>query len=96
MSIKEDKKIYKNNQLMKVAINLANLNKGLTGTNPSVGCVIEKNDIILSYGVTSYNGRPHAEHIAINKLKSHDKKLPISYNFYLFIFNFLIFSSFCR
>ena len=74
MSIKEDKKVYTNNQIMKIAINLAKINKGLTGTNPSVGCIIAKNGTILSYGLTALKGRPHAEHIAINKLKSKDLK----------------------
>ena len=74
MSIKEDKKIYTNNQIMRIAINLAKINQGLTGPNPSVGCVITKNNQIISYGITSYNGRPHAEQIAINKLKKKDLK----------------------
>jgi len=51
---------------MKLAINLAKARKGLTGENPSVGCVIVKNDKILSIGQTGYNGRPHAETNAIN------------------------------
>ena len=50
---------------MKLAINLARSRKGLTGDNPSVGCVIVKNDTIISIGQTGYNGRPHAEHSAI-------------------------------
>ena len=52
---------------MKIAINLANSQKGLTGTNPSVGCVIVKNDEIISFAATEINGRPHAETIALNK-----------------------------
>jgi len=44
---------------------LANSRQGLTGSNPSVGCVIVKNDKIISIGQTSYNGRPHAEFNAI-------------------------------
>ncbi len=50
---------------MKLAINLARSRKGLTGDNPSVGCIIVKNDTIISIGQTGYNGRPHAEHSAI-------------------------------
>ena len=50
---------------MKLAINLARSRKGLTGDNPSVGCLIVKNDKIISIGLTGYNGRPHAEHSAI-------------------------------
>ena len=50
---------------MKLAINLARSRRGLTGDNPSVGCLIVKNDKIISIGQTGYNGRPHAEHSAI-------------------------------
>ena len=46
---------------MEIALDLARSREGLTGTNPSVGCVIVKNDNIISIGQTSYNGRPHAE-----------------------------------
>ena len=51
---------------MHLALNLASARKGLTGENPSVGCVIVKNDKIISIGQTSFNGRPHAETNAIN------------------------------
>ena len=51
---------------MRVAINLAKARKGLTGENPSVGCVLVKNDRIISIGQTGYGGRPHAETNAIN------------------------------
>ena len=51
---------------MKLAINLARARKGLTGENPSVGCLIVKNDRIISIGQTGFNGRPHAERNAIN------------------------------
>ena len=46
--------------------------KGATGKNPPVGCVIVKNDILLSCGRTGVSGRPHAEEEAINKVV--DKK----------------------
>ena len=52
---------------MELALDLAKARKGLTGTNPSVGCVIVKNDKIISIGQTSFNGRPHAE---LNAIKS--------------------------
>ena len=42
--------------------------KGATGKNPPVGCVIVKNDILLSYGSTGLSGRPHAEEVAINNV----------------------------
>jgi diaminohydroxyphosphoribosylaminopyrimidine deaminase / 5-amino-6-(5-phosphoribosylamino)uracil reductase len=65
MSTKKDKFSKKDNQYMQLALNLARARHGLTGVNPSVGCVIVKNDEIISIGQTSYNGRPHAEFNAI-------------------------------
>ena len=50
---------------MRLALNLAKTRHGLTGENPSVGCVIVKNDEIISIGQTGFNGRPHAEFNAI-------------------------------
>ncbi len=50
-----------------LAFNLAEKNLGKTNTNPSVGCVIVKNNSVISSGTTSYNGRPHAEFNALNK-----------------------------
>ena len=51
---------------MEIALNLARARDGLTGINPSVGCVIVKNDEIISIGQTGYDGRPHAEFNAIS------------------------------
>ena len=50
---------------MGLALNLASARHGLTGENPAVGCVIVKNDEIISIGQTGYDGRPHAEYNAI-------------------------------
>ena len=50
---------------MKLALNLARARHGHTGINPSVGCVIVKNDEVISIGQTNYEGRPHAEYNAI-------------------------------
>ena len=44
---------------------MAKVRTGLTGENPSVGC-LTKNDEIISIGQTGFNGRPHAETNAIN------------------------------
>ena len=66
MSTKKDKFSFKDKKFMKIAINLAKARKGLTGENPSVGCLIVKNDKIISIGQTGFNGRPHAESNAIN------------------------------
>tara|TARA_B100001175_G_C19200648_1_gene491168 strand:- start:167 stop:508 length:342 start_codon:yes stop_codon:yes gene_type:complete len=50
---------------MKQAFELAQINLGSTGVNPSVGCVVEKNGTVISSGYTSLNGRPHAEYNAL-------------------------------
>ncbi|MDC3030462.1 bifunctional diaminohydroxyphosphoribosylaminopyrimidine deaminase/5-amino-6-(5-phosphoribosylamino)uracil reductase RibD [Candidatus Pelagibacter sp.] len=65
MSSKKDKFTFKDKKYMKLALDLARARKGLTGDNPSVGCLIVKNDKIVSIGQTGHNGRPHAEHSAI-------------------------------
>jgi len=65
MFTRKDKFLKKDKKYMSLALNLANARHGLTGVNPSVGCVIVKNDEIISIGQTGYNGRPHAEHSAI-------------------------------
>ena len=49
------------------AHDLAFKNFGKTFPNPSVGCIITKNNKIISKGVTSRTGRPHAEEIALKK-----------------------------
>ena len=66
MSTKKDKFSLKDKEFMKLAIYLASARKGLTGDNPSVGCLIVKNDKIISIGQTGFDGRPHAEFNAIN------------------------------
>ena len=55
--------------------NLSIKNLGLTGVNPSVACLIVdyKNNsrgVVLSYGVTSKSGRPHAEINALDKISN--------------------------
>ena len=51
----------------KLAFNLAEKNLGKTNNNPSVGCVIVKNNSVISSAVTSFKGRPHAEFNALNR-----------------------------
>ena len=51
---------------MELALSLAKARHGHTGVNPSVGCVIVKDDEIISIGQTNYKGTPHAEYNAIN------------------------------
>ena len=50
---------------MELALDLAKSREGHTGSNPSVGCIIVKEDKIISIGQTSFDGRPHAEYNAI-------------------------------
>jgi len=69
MSLKKDSFNSLDRKYMKLAINLADNQKPLTGINPSVGCVIVKNKKIISYGTTNINGRPHAETITLRKNK---------------------------
>ena len=52
-----------------LAFNLAEIHLGKTNTNPSVGCVVVKDDSVISSGVTSISGRPHAEFNALNNKK---------------------------
>jgi diaminohydroxyphosphoribosylaminopyrimidine deaminase / 5-amino-6-(5-phosphoribosylamino)uracil reductase len=65
MSTKKDKFSSKDIKYMKLALSIARVRRGLTGENPSVGCVIVKNDEIISIGQTGLNGRPHSEFNAI-------------------------------
>ena len=63
---KNNNKVY----YMDLALQQANKNLGNTKNNPSVGCVLVKNDSIISTGSTSMNGRPHAESNALNLNKN--------------------------
>jgi len=65
MSTRKDKFSIKDKTYMKLALSLASSRHGHTGVNPSVGCVIVKNDEIISIGQTGYGGTPHAEYNAI-------------------------------
>jgi diaminohydroxyphosphoribosylaminopyrimidine deaminase/5-amino-6-(5-phosphoribosylamino)uracil reductase len=56
-------------QYMQIAFNLAKRHNGLTGSNPSVGCVIVKDQKLISFGITDIMGRPHAEQVALSKNK---------------------------
>ena len=64
---------------MHLALMHAKKSLGNTQENPSVGCVIVKNNSVISAGCTSLNGRPHAEENAISLLKKSIK------NSYLYV-----------
>ena len=68
MSTNRSKK-NRNNFFMSLALKQAMINLGNTSENPSVGCVITKNNSIISLGHTSLNGRPHAEYNALMSSK---------------------------
>jgi len=51
---------------MRRAIALARTNLGRTGDNPSVGCVIVRDDIVVGEAATAPGGRPHAEEQALD------------------------------
>ena len=55
------------NHYLNLAFELAKINQGSTKKNPSVGCIVVKNQSVISSGYTSINGRPHAEFNALNK-----------------------------
>ena len=59
--------------MIKLAHKLAKNKFGQTFPNPTVGCIIVKNSKIISKGVTSKSGRPHAEEIAITKAGDNSK-----------------------
>ena len=55
---------------LNLAFQIAEKNLGQTGQNPSVGSIVVKNNTVISSGVTSISGRPHAEYNALNKAKN--------------------------
>lgn len=58
---------------MSVALDLAREGLGKTVPNPSVGCVIVKDDEIIAKARTANSGRPHAETIAIEQAGENTK-----------------------
>ena len=71
--------LVNHNKWMSFAILQGLRSKGATGKNPPVGCVIIKNNILLSYGRTGFSGRPHAEEEAIRNVPE-KKKINWIYN----------------
>jgi len=55
---------------LKLAFHQAEINLGSTSLNPSVGCVIVKNNSVISSGRTSFNGGPHAEANTVEKKRN--------------------------
>ena len=67
-------------QYMRSALALAQRGVGRTAPNPSVGCVIVKDNIVISRARTADLGRPHAESIAIEEAggKAHEATLYVT------------------
>ena len=70
----------RNIKFIKLAYEQALINLGSTKINPSVGCIIVKNNSVISSGRTSFNGRPHAEANALEK-KNKFQKLRLICNY---------------
>ena len=66
-NLKRNKTEKKHQKYLNLAFQQAEINLGSTSTNPSVGCIVEKNGSVISSGYTSFNGRPHAESNALKK-----------------------------
>ncbi|MEQ9316728.1 MAG: bifunctional diaminohydroxyphosphoribosylaminopyrimidine deaminase/5-amino-6-(5-phosphoribosylamino)uracil reductase RibD [Henriciella sp.] len=65
---------------MRRAIGLARAQKGRTGSNPAVGCVIVgPGRNVLSEAATADGGRPHAEQLALDGLKSVSAEGAVAY-----------------
>ncbi|MFK5978871.1 MAG: bifunctional diaminohydroxyphosphoribosylaminopyrimidine deaminase/5-amino-6-(5-phosphoribosylamino)uracil reductase RibD [Rhizobiaceae bacterium] len=54
-------------RFMAAAIRIGRHHQGLTGTNPSVACLLVKDGRIIATGVTAIGGRPHAESVALER-----------------------------
>ena len=52
-------------RFIKLALELAKRGIGQTGSNPSVGCIIVKENRIIGRGFTGIYGKPHAETVAL-------------------------------
>ena len=76
MFIKQNK-YTKHSFFMKLALMQAQKSLGNTKENPAVGCVIVKNNCIVSAGCTGTNGRPHAEQNAITYSKNNVKNFDL-------------------
>ncbi len=56
---------FEDSRWMKVAIRLARRGLGRTAPNPTVGCLLVKNGLVVGRGWTQPGGRPHAEAVAL-------------------------------
>jgi diaminohydroxyphosphoribosylaminopyrimidine deaminase / 5-amino-6-(5-phosphoribosylamino)uracil reductase len=64
---------------MRRALDLAATQLGRTGANPAVGCVLVRDGVKISEGVTADGGRPHGEAMALAKLEAGDARGATAY-----------------
>ena len=63
----------KDEHYMRHALNIGRRGLGRAAPNPSVGCVIVKDDVVIATGRTADAGRPHAEAAALALADEHAK-----------------------
>ena len=69
MSTTKNKLAANHKYFMNLAFKQASKILGNTAENPAVGCVVVKKNSVISLGHTSFNGRPHAEKVALSENK---------------------------
>ena len=67
MANKNSNSKHQDIKYLKLAYEQAMINLGSTAMNPSVGCIVVKNNSVIASGCTSIKGRPHAENITLQK-----------------------------
>ena len=65
MTASPDNDIHEDRSHMRAALALARRNLGSTWPNPSVGCILVRNNRVVGRGATAVGGRPHAEIAAL-------------------------------
>ena len=70
MASQKNRNLELKKKFLDLAFENAKINLGKTKLNPSVGCVVVKNETVISSGYTSIGGRPHAEHNALKSKKN--------------------------
>ena len=71
MGNQKNKSLEINKFFLNLAFEEAKKNLGKTKKNPSVGCIVVKDNSIISSGHTSIGGRPHAEFNALESNKNY-------------------------
>ncbi len=70
MASRKNNSLKLKNIFLNLAFEKAKINLGKTKLNPSVGCVVVKDEAVVSSGYTSIGGRPHAEYNALKFKKN--------------------------